>query len=508
MSHLSHFASSQPTHPALIFPSSGRTLSYSELETEVNRAANAFTALGLQRGDCVAISITNRPEWFVTVLGAQRCGLYYALLSTKLSAADLKFIVDDSQARAVVVSGGCFALEDPLTLKGLTPRLFGIDLAQGLAGDWLSFLKSQPATVPASASPGREMLYSSGTTGRPKGIRKPLQTGAFDDPNPVNTEVQRAYELSPAAVVYSPSPLYHSAPHRYVTAAIHAGATVVVPDRFDARAALETIACYRCTHGLWVPTMFHRLLQLPKSVRASADVRSQRFAIHGAAPCPVHIKHRMIEWWGPVLDEYYSGSEGIGSTRITSSEWLAHPGSVGRPAQDSVHILGPDGETLPAGQPGDIYFSGGHTFEYWRDPKKTADATNAHGWRTFGDVGYLDADGYLYLTDRRHFTIISGGVNIYPQEIEAVLLEHPSVRDAAVIGIPNEDLGQEARAVVELVDGVGADPQVAEQLLLYVRGRLGPVKTPKTLTFDKQLPRHETGKLYKRELQALHGARS
>ena len=482
---------------AAIFPSSGLSLSFAALEAATNRAANAMLSLGLRRGDCIGLSITNRPEWLAAVLAAQRVGLYYVPLSTKLSADDLAYIVDDSAATVVIVSNGCFALETPGALDRLSARILGIGLPPTLAEDWSALVASQPASLPADTSRGRVMMYSSGTTGRPKGIRKPLPDGAFDTPDPADLAVKAAYGVGPGSVFFSPSPLYHAAPHRFVTAALHAGATVVIPDAFDAGAALAAIDKYRCTHGLWVPTMFHRMLQLPDAVRAAANLSSQRYAIHGAAPCPVHVKQRMIAWWGPILDEYYSGSEGVGATRITSAEWLAHPGSVGRPADGIAHILGPDGDELPAGQTGDVYFGGNNAFDYWRDPAKTQSVVSRQGWRTFGDVGHIDADGYLFLTDRRHFTIISGGVNIYPQEIEACLLEHPAVRDVAVVGVPSDDLGQAVVAVVELVNANMATDDLMDALKKYVRLRLGPIKTPKRIVFEARLPRHDTGKLYK-----------
>ena len=498
MSHLSKVARARPDAVAAIFPGSGQALSFADLDAAANRAAHAMRAIGLRRGDCIALSITNRPEWLAAVLGAQRIGLYYVLLSTKMSADDLAYVVADSQAQALVISDGCFALTAETSLRGLSAPVFGLDLALDGVADWASLTAGQPATLPDQPSCGAVMLYSSGTTGRPKGVRKPLPDRAFDAADPATVGVARGYGLGEGSVLYSPSPLYHAAPHRYVTAALHSGATVVLPERFDAGEALVDLQAHQCTHGLWVPTMFHRMLRLPASVRQAADLSSQRYAIHGAAPCPQHVKRAMIDWWGPILDEYYSGSEGVGFVRISSQEWLAHPGSVGRAA--NAHVLGPDGGVLPAGAVGDIYFSGDNGFEYWRDPAKTAGAQSPQGWRTYGDIGYLDVDGYLYLTDRRHFTIISGGVNIYPQEIEAVLLEHPSVRDAAVIGAPSEDLGQAAMAVVELVSGVAADASTAEALLGFVRARLGPVKTPKRLVFEAELPRHDTGKLFKQDL--------
>lgn len=500
MTHIRRHAADRPEAPAAVFPDRAQVLSFAALEAGANQAANAFVKLGLRRGDCIAISVTNRPEWLFSVLGAQRTGLYYVLLSTKLSAADLTFVLEDSGAKLLILSSGCFALETPNLLDSLPTPIIGVDLTGPGALDWREIVLPAATEMPAAPSSGRAMLYSSGTTGRPKGIRRPLPEGAYDTADPANLAIGASYEIGPGASVYSPSPLYHAAPHRFVIAALQMGASVVIPERFDPAATLAHLEDYRCTHGLWVPTMFHRLLALPADAREAFDPSGLRYAIHGAAPCPPHVKRAMIDWWGPILDEYYAGSEGVGSTRITSAEWLAHPGSVGRVADGAVHILDDAGHELAAGEVGGVYFASPGAFEYWKDPAKTAQATSAHGWRTIGDIGYLDADGYLYLTDRKHFTIISGGVNIYPQEIEAVLLEHPWVRDVGVIGVPSEDLGQAAKAVVQLVDGVDGDAGAAQALLQFVRQRLGPVKTPKSVSFERQLPREDTGKLFKGEL--------
>ncbi len=504
MYHATNFARAVPDKPAAIFPQSGRQITFGELDVQANRAAHMLQALGVARGDCVGLSITNRPEFLVAMLAAQRIGAFYVPLSTKLSRDDLAYIVADAGVKVLVISSGCFALETPGALAGLAAQVVGLDVPEAPL-DWRTLMAAAPATLPGDASPGRVMLYSSGTTGRPKGIRKPLPEGVFDAVEPANRAVAVGYGMEGDAVLLSPCPLYHAAPHRYVSAALHAGVTTIIHERFDAAEVLAAIGRFHCTHSLWVPTQFHRMLQLPDAVRAAADVSSLRFAIHGAAPCPPLVKRRMIEWWGPVLDEYYSGSESVGTTRITSQEWLAHEGSVGRPTGCIVHILGPDGEELPPGATGDVYFEGDNAFAYWKDPAKSQGVVSRQGWRTFGDVGHVDSDGYLYLTDRRHFTIISGGVNIYPQEIEAVLLEHPAVKDAAVIGVPHEDYGQAAKAVVELLDPSQASPEIAAALLAHVRNRLGPVKTPKSLVFEDQLPRHDTGKLYKTELAGKHG---
>lgn len=502
MHHTSHFARQTPERPAAIFLPNGGQLSFGQLEQEANRAAHAMRALGLSHGDCIGISITNRPEFLTVMLGAQRIGLYYVLLSTKLSVNDMAYVAEDSGAKAVVISTGCFAAEDLDALVDFKVPLLGIGLPESAMPSWTALTAQQPASLPDDTVRGREMLYSSGTTGRPKGIRKPLSGQDYDWDDPMNSATAKGLALDSGSVFLSPSPLYHAAPHRFLNAALHSGATAIIPERFDARMALEAIGTFRCTHSLWVPTMFHRMLQLPGEVRSAVDLSSHLHAVHGAAPCPVHVKRKMIDWWGPILDEYYSGSEGIGSTMITSAEWLAHPGSVGKPRDAVVHILDPDGSELPNGETGDIYFETKAKFEYWGKSKGLDKIASTRGWHTFGDVGHLDADGYLYLTDRRHFTIISGGVNIYPQEIESAFLEHPAVHDVAVIGVANEEFGQEVRAVIQLAESIEASAELKVALREFIRKRLGPVKTPKGIEFVADFPRHATGKLYKQDLIA------
>ena len=504
MYHVSRFAAAAPDRIAATFIPSGRTVTFGALEAQANQAANALRALGLKRGDCVGISIVNRPEFLSAMLGAQRIGLYYVLLSTKLSVDDLAYVVGDSKAKVVIVSRGCFAAETPEALAGLGAKVCVLDIPGDQFEDWAGLVAAQPATLPADVSRGRDLLYSSGSTGRPKGILKALPEGAFDAPDPVNMGGAAAYGFGAGAVMLSPCPLYHAAPHRFANITLHAGAMLVVAEPFDPETCLEAIQAYGVTHSLWVPTMFHRMLQLPEAVRGAYDLSTHRHAVHGAAPCPVHVKRRMIDWWGPIIDEYYSGSEGVGSTNISSAEWLAHPGSVGRPNNCAVHVLGQDGVELPVGEIGDIYFESAQAFEYLGDAQKTHQITSAEGWKTFGDIGYVDVDGYLYLTDRRHFTIISGGVNLYPQEIESVLLEHGAIKDAAVIGLPNEEFGQVAVAIVELVDQAKATDEMKAAIRSFVRARLGPIKTPKSVVFETDFPRHATGKLYKRELIARY----
>jgi fatty-acyl-CoA synthase len=354
-----------------------------------------------------------------------------------------------------------------------------------------------------SESEGREMLYSSGTTGRPKGVRKSLPGTPLGDPSAVPVQVAAGIASlggGPSSVYLSPAPLYHSAPLVYSMSMHRLGATVVVMERFDPRQCLEVIARYRVTHAQFVPTMFVRMLRLPPEERNAFDVSSLRFVVHAAAPCPIPVKRQMIEWWGPIIHEYYSGTEDIGSSHITAQEWLAHPGSVGRP-RDECHIVDADGLELPPGQPGVIYFAGGRSFEYYNDPEKTASVTNDRGWRTLGDIGYLDEDGYLYLTDRQAHMIIAGGVNIYPQEAENILAGHPGVADVAVIGVPDDEMGEAVKAVVQPADPGAAGPDLEEELLAYCRAELAGYKCPRSVDFVTELPRDDNGKLYKRRLR-------
>jgi fatty-acyl-CoA synthase len=347
------------------------------------------------------------------------------------------------------------------------------------------------------------MLYSSGTTGRPKGVRKELSGLPFGDPDSGPVQIAAAVVaqgVDQDSVYLSPAPLYHSAPLVYSMSSQRLGATVVVMERFEARQCLEAIARYRVTQAQFVPTMFVRMLRLPADERAAYDVSSLRSVIHAAAPCPVAVKRQMIEWLGPIINEYYAGTEDIGSTFISSEEWLSHPGSVGRP-RNECHILSEDGVEQAVGKPGVIYFAGGRGFQYHQDPKKTASVTNDRGWQTLGDIGYLDADGYLYLTDRQAHMIISGGVNIYPQEAENVLASHPDVVDVAVIGVPDDEMGEAVKAVVQLADPEVAGPGEAEELLAYCQSQLATYKCPRTIDFVDQLPRDPSGKLYKRLLR-------
>ena len=302
-------------------------------------------------------------------------------------------------------------------------------------------------------------------------------------------------------VYLSPAPLYHAAPLRFCMSVHQVGGTVIVMERFDPEEALALIQRYQVTHSQVVPTMFVRMLKLPDEVRARYDVSSLAGVVHAAAPCPVALKEQMIEWWGPIIHEYYAGTEGNGFVYCNSEDWLAHKGTVGKAIAGEIHIVDEDGEEVPVGQEGTIYFGGGTEFEYHNDPKKTAESRNDKGWSTLGDVGRLDEDGFLYLTDRKSYMIITGGVNVYPQEAENILAMHPKVLDVAVIGVPNEDFGEEVKAVVQPMDMAEAGPDLERELIAYCREHLADVKCPRSVDFTDELPRHPTGKLYKRLLR-------
>ena len=365
--------------------------------------------------------------------------------------------------------------------------------------DWHAALVEQSADPIPDQSLGVPMLYSSGTTGKPKGVFRAPENIDLDAPHPL--KLAGAYYGFNADTVYlSPAPLYHAAPLHYNTLNLIQGGTSIIMERFDPQEALALIEKYKTTHSQWVPVMFVRMLKLPESIRAQYDVSSMQRAIHAAAPCPIDIKRQMIDWWGPVICEYYSSSEGVGFTIIDAEDWLAHPGSVGRPLTGIPKILDEQLQELPVGEVGQIYFAEVARFEYFDEPGKTEEAFDTRGWGTVGDMGYLDGEGYLYLTDRKNFMIITGGVNVYPAEIEGLLVTHPQVADVAVFGIPNEEFGEEVKAVVQLMNHAEASQETAEALMHWMKERLSSVKVPKSVDFMEQLPRMDNGKLYKRHL--------
>jgi fatty-acyl-CoA synthase len=502
-------AAHHPDRPAVVMGSSGAVVTYRELEERSTRFARALRSRGLRVGDHVAILMENSPAFIEVAWAAQRSGLYYTAINRHLRAGEVQYVLDDCGAAALVTSDAMADVVSSLDLSRIPVRVSAGAAPEGFEG-YEDVIAAESSAPLDDECEGREMLYSSGTTGRPKGVRKPLPGTPLGDPSAPPVQIARGLiggdvdsDLAQDVVYLSPAPLYHSAPLVFTMSWQRRGATVVVMERFDPRGCLELIQRYRVTHAQFVPTMFMRMLRLSEGERSQYDLSSLRNVIHAAAPCPVSVKRQMLDWWGPIIYEYYSGTEDIGSAFISPQEWLAHPGSVGRPLVE-CHIVGPDDEDLGAGQVGVVYFAGGRSFEYHNDPGKTASAANAKGWRTLGDMGYLDADGYLYLTDRQANMIISGGVNIYPQEAENVLAGHPAVADVAVFGVPDAEMGEAVKAVVQLADSAvgGQDLEALEaELIAYCRSELATYKCPRSVDFVDELPRDPNGKLYKRLLR-------
>jgi long-chain acyl-CoA synthetase len=501
--HLGELAQRAPTRPAVVMASTGETITFRELDERSNRLAHLLRNFGLNPRSVVAMMVENHPRFMEVVWAAQRCGLYYTAINTHLSASEVAYIIDDCSASALMGSARLtptLAQLDP----GATPALRHRLLIGGRLAGWEPYeetVAAQPATPLADECEGDFMLYSSGTTGRPKGIQRPLALASMGHGPLGAVPFLQALGLQDGGVYLTPAPLYHAAPLAWSLGAQRLGATVVVMERFDPVEMLRAIEEFRVTHVQLVPTMFVRMLKLPARERDRFDLSSLVAAVHAAAPCPVDVKRQMIDWWGPIIYEYYSATEGIGATFIDSKEWLSHPGSVGRAMMGQAHIVDDDGQELPPGQIGTVYFSGGNTFEYHNDPDRTEAAKDERGWATVGDVGYIDEDGYLYLTDRKTFMIISGGVNIYPQEAENVLVGHPKVMDVAVIGVPNPDLGEESKAIVQPLEWSDAGAALAEELMNYCRDRLSHYKCPRSIDFERELPRLDSGKLYKRLLR-------
>jgi fatty-acyl-CoA synthase len=495
-----------PDKPAVIMAESGAELSYRDLETRSIKLAHALRAHGLRYGDVVAFLMENSPSVFEVYWAAQRSGLYAVAINHHLSAAEVQYVVEDSGAKALVASAG----KAELAVHGAQSPALELRLVVGgkIADfeDYEEVLAAMPDAPPADQPRGGDMLYSSGTTGRPKGIKPPLPKRQVHEPG--NAAVRLfapRYGLGRDTVYYSPAPLYHAAPLRFCAAVQSLGGTAVVSERFDPEGSLAAIERYRVTHSQWVPTMFVRLLRLPDEVRQAYDRSSMRFAIHAAAPCPVDVKRSMIEWWGPVLDEYYSSTESNGITFIDSQEWLRKPGSVGRGgAMGHIRICDDNGAVLPPGQLGTVYFERDLLpFTYHGDPEKTRRAQHPDHptWTTSGDVGHVDEEGYLFLTDRKDFMIISGGVNIYPQEIENCLASHPDVLDVAVIGVPDAEMGEKVKAIVQPRDAANANAELKAELIAYTRERIAHYKAPKIVEFTDRLPRTPTGKLAKHQLR-------
>ena len=500
-------AAATPDKPAYVMAGSGEVVTYKQLNDGSNLIAQLFASLGLKPGDAIALMMENHPLYFQICWAAQRSGLQYTAISSRLTVGELGYIVNDCGAKVFITSNekrdlAAQVLED---VKGVG-SLFMVDGTSDGYESLEAAMALQSVEPIAEELEGADMLYSSGTTGRPKGVKTKLPLTPLGDAPGLYHLVVGLYGLTADTMYLSPAPFYHAAPLRYCMTVMRAGGTVIAMEHFDAEGALALIEKYRITLSQWVPTMFVRLLKLDPQVRARYDVSSLKAVVHAAAPCPIPVKEQMIAWWGPVIHEYYAGTEGNGFCAINSAEWLSKKGSVGKALLGELHICDEAGEELPVGEAGTIFFGNSAQFEYHNDPEKTASSRHPMGWSTLGDIGYVDADGFLFLTDRKANMIISGGVNIYPQEAENVLTMHPSVADVAVFGVPNEDFGEEVKAVVQPVDWALVDTDekknaLSKELMAFCRSQLADIKCPRSVDFELELPRHPTGKLYKRLLR-------
>ena len=484
--------------------STGDVITYRELDDEANRISQLFRSAGFEVGDHVALCLENHPRYLPLLWGAHYAGLIYTAMSSRLTTDEMAYIIENCEAKGFITSN--YKREQAEELADRMPNVSLRLMLDGTIDGYEAYeeaVAEQPAEALDDRRAGFDMLYSSGTTGRPKGVKPSSEFLPIEEaPHSVGGMLGVLFGLTEESVYLSPAPLYHAAPLRFCMGIHVNGATVVVMERFDPEEYLAAIASHGVTHSQVVPTMFVRLLKLDPDVRASYDVSSLQFCVHAAAPCPVAVKEQMIDWWGPVIHEYYAGTEGNGFVYCNSEMWLGHKGTVGMPIGCTVHIVGEDGEDVPnVGDEGTIYFEGGGSFEYHGDAEKTAGSRHPKGWSTLGDVGKLDEDGFLYLTDRKAYMIISGGVNIYPQEAENVLTMHPKVFDVAVIGVPNEDFGEEVKAVVQVADGIEPGPELERELIAFTKEHLADVKCPRSVDFRDELPRHPTGKLYKRLLK-------
>jgi fatty-acyl-CoA synthase len=504
-----HHARTNPEKSAAIHARTGEVLSYAELDARSNRLAQLFWAEGLRRGDHVAVFLENHLRYFEVFWATFRSGLYLTTVNRYLTAPEAGYIVDDCGAQVLVSSRALHEVAAEIPAYAQRCRRFlVVDGPPECASDrfetYESAIDGFPAEPLEEEPLGEFMLYSSGTTGRPKGIARPLPKRPVSRGLAMNGVLKSLFQVDEETVYLSPAPMYHSAPIGFCSSVQSLGGTVVMMDRFDPVEALRAMEKHAVTHSQWVPTMFTRMLKLPEEERAGFDLAAHRVAIHAAAPCPRTVKEEMFAWWGPILHEYYGGTELNGLTYVGPEDWLAHPGTVGRAVMGTLRICDESGGEVPAGEPGIVYFERDKApFAYHNDAEKTRSAQHPKhpGWTALGDVGYVDDDGFLFLTDRASFMIISGGVNIYPQEIENELIMHPKVEDVAVIGVPHAEFGEEVKAVVQPVANAIADDALARELMAFARERLAAYKCPRSIDFEAELPRLPTGKLYKRILK-------
>jgi len=513
--YAAHHAAQHPDRAAFIMAGSGQTVSYAEFEQRSNRLAHLLRAQGLQRLDHYAVFMENNSRYLECNGAGERAGLYYTCINSYLTAEEAAYIVDNSESQLLITSAA--KLPVARAVLALCPRVRcclvvdGGDAVRALGDprfvDYDEAVGAHPAVPIADECLGTAMLYSSGTTGQPKGILRPLPETPPSQPLPVFAFLNGLWQCRDGMVYLSPAPLYHSAPQANVALAIRNGGTVIIMEQFDPEAYLALVEQYRVTHTQLVPTMFSRMLKLPEAARRRHDLSSLQVVWHAAAPCPVQVKAQMLDWWGPIISEYYGATEGLGFTACNAAEWVAHRGTVGKVLFGELHVLDEAMQPAPQGEPGELWFKTASPFEYFNDPERTQATRSADGsMSTVGDVGYLDDDGFLHLTDRSTFMIISGGMNIYPQECENLLITHPQVADAAVFGVPNEDLGEEVKAVVQALPGVVTDAAFAQALIDFCREHLAHIKCPRSVDFMVALPRLPTGKLYKKPLRETYWA--
>ena len=480
---------------------------YAQLDAAANRVSQLMRHHGLQVGDHVAICVENHPRFFEIVWGCHYAGLIYTACSSRLTSEELAYIVNDCGAKVFITSK--YKADQAAEIQDRLPEVHLRLMLDGTIDGFDSFenlVALQPDEPLDDRVDGSDMLYSSGTTGRPKGVSLGRPQNSLGSPQPLVTLGQFLMSMTDSMVYLSPAPLYHAAPLRWIMTVHRIGGTAVVMDHFDPEEFLKNVEQFSVTHSQTVPTMFVRMLKLPDEVRSRYDISSLQCVFHAAAPCPIEVKNRMIEWFGPIIHEYYAGSEGNGFVYCNSDQWLAKQGTVGQALSGILHVLDDDGNELGPNETGTIYFESPARFEYHNDPEKTKASQDplGRGWTTLGDIGYVDDDKYLFLTDRKAFMIISGGVNIYPQEAENILINHPAVLDVAVFGIPNDDFGEEVKAVVQpALMPSSPEERVAleRELIDFCKRSLADVKCPRSIDFRPELPRHPTGKLYKRLLK-------
>jgi long-chain acyl-CoA synthetase len=498
------YARTRADQPAFIMAGTGEAVTHAVLEDRSNRLAHFLRGVGLKRHDHYSIFMENNSRYVECCAAGERSGLYYTCINSFLTADELAYIVNNSESKVLVFSEEkrAVATEALKQCPDIKVALIADGPGDGAILNLDEAVKGCPAVSLDDETLGTAMFYSSGTTGRPKGIFRALPDQLPAQALSVYEYLANLWQFRPDMTFLSPAPLYHSAPNVSVDLTLRAGGTAIIMERFDPEHYLQLVDKYRPTHSQLVPTMFWRMLKLPDDVRKKYDVSSLEIAIHAAAPCPPQVKEQMIEWWGPILFEYYTATEALGFAACDTTQWLAHRGTVGEVVMGELHVLDENMRPAPKGEPGTLWFKTAFEFSYFNDPVKTAESRSPDGtMTTVGDIGFVDDDNYLYLTDRSTFMIISGGVNIYPQECENLLITHPKVADAAVFGVPNQDLGEEVKAVVQPMPGVADGQELADELLAFCGKNLSRQKVPRSIDFATELPRLPTGKLYKRLLR-------